>query len=738
MLGEADTRAPLLTGGIGFGRMVPMRLLPFRVICLLGMNDGDFPRRDAAAGLNRLTAELGTERRRAGDRSTREDDRFLFLQLFASAQDVLYLSYLGADARDGSVREPSLLVSELLASAAQQHADPRTALRELVLRHPLQPFAAAAFGAPDEEGPEPRRFSYRQQWRPAVDSLAGQRQPLAPWLDAAFPADASDAPASLSIDDLRRLFGDPAGQFLRHRLGMRLPEGAEQDSDVEPLLAPAQGLEQYELQQQVFDAAVTGDTHQLYERLRARALLPSGPLGRRQLEERLRQLQPYAQVFKQWRGDAVADSRRLQVPIEGVELHGRLSAWYPAGLARVQLGGVSGRAAIRHGLEWLLLRAAGERAPYQRFFEHEEGLGPHPMDAEPLPPAAAQAALAELLSLYRQGLQAPLAFAPYSSWKYYRTAQQGDLDKAIKEAAAQWQSDVGWSESAAPALRLVHRGSGPFADAQHFIDFASTSYRLYTLLEQGRTDARARSGAAGGELAAMARCPGGGGMNLPATDDPFLQLPLQGVRLIEASAGTGKTFTLATLVTRLVVERGLRIGQILAVTFTEAATQELRRRIRERLALAVQWVPSGATDAAVESELAAAAPDARLTAALLQAHLRASGESPVELQRRLQRAVEEIDLAAIFTIHGFCARVLREHALETGQALLAPELLGNDCELLAEVAADLWRLRSAEAATAEDLIRLLAGRPGHDGRRPARDGPPSGLAAVCAHRRPCR
>lgn len=489
VLGEADTRAPLLTGGISFGRMVPMRLLPFRVICLLGMNDGDFPRRDPAAGLNRLTAELGTERRRAGDRSTREDDRFLFLQLFASAQDVFYLSYLGADARDGSVREPSLLVSELLASAAQLHSDARTASRELVVRHPLQPFAAAAFGAPDEDGPEPRRFSYRQQWRPAVDSLAGQRQVLAPWVDGALPADAGATAASLSIDDLRRLFSDPAGQFLRLRLGLRLPEPAEQDSDLEPLLAPVQGLEQYELQQQVFEAALSGDTDHLYERLRARALLPSGPLGRRQLDERLRQLHPYAQAFKQWRGQAPAESRRLQVPIEGVELHGRLPGWYPAGLGRVQVGGLSGRVAIRHGLEWLLLRAAGEHAPYQRFFEHEDGLGPHPMDAEPLPPAQAQAALAELLMLYRQGLQAPLAFAPYSSWKYYRAAQQGELDKAIKEAAAQWQSDVGWSESAAPALRLVHRGSGPFTDAQHFIDFASTSYRLYALLEHGRADA---------------------------------------------------------------------------------------------------------------------------------------------------------------------------------------------------------------------------------------------------------
>ncbi|MGO4775604.1 UvrD-helicase domain-containing protein, partial [Lysobacter sp. 2RAB21] len=70
--------------------------------------------------------------------------------------------------------------------------------------------------------------------------------------------------------------------------------------------------------------------------------------------------------------------------------------------------------------------------------------------------------------------------------------------------------------------------------------------------------------------------------------DPFLDLPLDGLRLIEASAGTGKTYTLATLVARLVIERGLRVSEILAVTFTDAATQELRERLRRRLLLAAR------------------------------------------------------------------------------------------------------------------------------------------------------
>ncbi len=180
--------------------------------------------------------------------------------------------------------------------------------------------------------------------------------------------------------------------------------------------------------------------------------------------------------------------------------------------------------------------------------------------------------------------------------------------------------------------------------------------------------------------------------------DPYLDLPLHGVQLIEASAGTGKTFTLATLVTRLVVERGLRIGQVLAVTFTEAATQELRKRIRERLQLTLALV-----DAAPMGEDKA---EARLTHALLAAHRARNVETDDVLRRRLRQAVLEIDLAAIFTIHGFCARVLREHALESGQGFDAPELLANDIELRKEVAAGLWRNHAQDRDGVDDLSAL--------------------------------
>ncbi len=197
------------------------------------------------------------------------------------------------------------------------------------------------------------------------------------------------------------------------------------------------------------------------------------------------------------------------------------------------------------------------------------------------------------------------------------------------------------------------------------------------------------------------------------TDNPYLTQALTGVQAIEASAGTGKTFTLATLVLRLVVEGGFRIEQILAVTFTEAATQELRARIRARLLLAAGLLENAGADeaSAAVSPSSDELADATISRRVLAAHRDRSGESLASLRQRLRVAIDGIDLAAIHTIHGFCARVLREHALESGQGFDAPEVLANDRDLREEVAADLWRVHAVDAAGAEDLLALWPAGP---------------------------
>jgi exodeoxyribonuclease V beta subunit len=187
-----------------------------------------------------------------------------------------------------------------------------------------------------------------------------------------------------------------------------------------------------------------------------------------------------------------------------------------------------------------------------------------------------------------------------------------------------------------------------------------------------------------------------------------LELPLKGVQLIEASAGTGKTFTITTLVLRLLLEERLGIEQVLVVTFTNAATAELRQRIRLRLTQAAR---------ALETGIAPGDPDLE--------RLVLGRTDRVHDRQLLLQAVRDLDQASIFTIHGFCQRALQEHAFESGNRFEL-ELTADDRPLMSEVVRDFWATqlyaasqaklsylneRSVRLATFEQLARIAVGWP---------------------------
>ncbi len=170
------------------------------------------------------------------------------------------------------------------------------------------------------------------------------------------------------------------------------------------------------------------------------------------------------------------------------------------------------------------------------------------------------------------------------------------------------------------------------------------------------------------------------------------RVPLSGTNLIEASAGTGKTYAIASLFVRLLVEQGLDVDQILVVTFTEAAAAELRDRVRQRLRDAVS----------AYDDPAHAEPDlARLVARRQQA-----GRGDAD-QRRLEASVHAFDEAAISTIHGFCHRVLGDRAFETGVAF-DTELIIDDGPMVDESVRDFWA--SQLHAADERFVRYLYDR----------------------------
>jgi len=153
----------------------------------------------------------------------------------------------------------------------------------------------------------------------------------------------------------------------------------------------------------------------------------------------------------------------------------------------------------------------------------------------------------------------------------------------------------------------------------------------------------------------------------------------RGTSLIEASAGTGKTYAITALFVRLILEENLSVREILVVTYTDAATEELRHRIRQTLADALQAFESGSSNIP-----------------FLQALVdRLSGDAK-EMEARLQNALCGFDEAPIFTIHGFCQRMLKDRAFESG-LLFDIELVTDPSELLQEIADDFWRTHFYDA-----------------------------------------
>jgi exodeoxyribonuclease V gamma subunit len=484
-LSESDARAPFLSGGVCFGRMVPMRLIPFQVVCLLGMDEAAFPARDARDSVNLLARQLGTRERRVGDPSRRDADRYLFLQLFASAGRVLYLSWCGMDPRDNSRREPSAVVAELLDAATDCHLagdeKARAAVREaLVVRHALQPFSPAAFGAahvdeaaaPDGRA-DPRRLSFDARWREAADTVIATRvepvfAPPTLWLP---PAD-RDEPVVL-LERVRSVLNKPHVAYLRDGLGLRLPEDEDTSDDHEPLGRP-DALRHYQLREATFASWLREqrrpDPRRLQRELLARAQLAPGSDGAAIVADLLGEIAPFAAAALD--GGFGADARRepLDQPLAAQRLRGRLDGVHPGAsprLLRVVLRakGRHGGHVLRHGLDWLA--ASLLRLPVFELYKDKEDAPPRLRPRDLVEPEQARAALEALVALHEHALAQPLPFLPKSGYAFHAAETNGRNGLAAAEALWSGKS-FNSRERARPersaATQMALRGRDPFLD----------------------------------------------------------------------------------------------------------------------------------------------------------------------------------------------------------------------------------------------------------------------------------
>lgn len=228
------------SGAVTFATLMPMRAIPFRHICLLGMNDGDYPRPRQPAQFDLMEKDY-----RPGDRSRRDDDRYLFLEALLSARECFYVSWVGRSIVDNTERPPSVLVGQLrdhLAAVWQGHDAGAGLLAQITTEHPLQAFSPQYF---QDASAGARLFTFAHEWRAQTgeDAGVGGLQPGLPVLER------EDV---LSLAELKAFLEHPVREFFRQRLQIRHEEGetvAEEETFV------AGGLENWQLHHALIQAA---------------------------------------------------------------------------------------------------------------------------------------------------------------------------------------------------------------------------------------------------------------------------------------------------------------------------------------------------------------------------------------------------------------------------------------------------------------------------------------------------
>ena len=406
-----------LAGPVNICTLMPMRSIPFKVVCLLGMNDGVYPRQLAPLGF-----DLMSQKPKRGDRSRRDDDRYLFLEALISAQQKLYISYIGRSIQDNSERFPSVLVQELIDYIGQSHyllgdealnCDESEARvkAHLTCHHTRMPF--------DPQNYQPGNLqSYAREWLPAA-SQAGKAhsefvQPLPFTL-----------PETVPLETLQRFWAHPVRAFFQMRLQVNFRTEDSEIPDTEPFIL--EGLSRYQINQQLLNVLVEqDDAERLFRRFRAAGDLPYGAFGEIFWETQCQEMQQLADRVIACRQPG--QSMEIDLACNGVQITGWLPQVQPDGLLRWRPSLLSVAQGMQLWLEHLVYCASGGNGE-SRLFLRKDG-------EWRFPPLAAEQALhylSQLIEGYREGMSAPLLVLPESGGAWLKTCYDAQNDAMLDD-----------------------------------------------------------------------------------------------------------------------------------------------------------------------------------------------------------------------------------------------------------------------------------------------------------------
>jgi exodeoxyribonuclease V gamma subunit len=425
-----------MTGRVTFCALLPMRSIPFRVICLIGMNSDAYPRQSVRPGFDYITRYP-----RRGDRSRRNDDRYLFLEIMLSARKTLYMSYVGQSIRDNTAIQPSVLVSELLDYIDEGFEVAGGDIRErLVTRHRLQAFNPEYF---DDEGDHIhdryRLFSYSRQACAAARRLVGDRRDPAPFISSGL-SEPDEEELTISVRDLYRFFGNPSRYLLNHRLDVFCEDGPETVEERE--IFEVTGLQRYLIGDDALRRKMEGqDLTGLYAIVNAAGQLPHGAVGETLFEDFRHGVERFAEYTAPYRAGSTLDPLEVDLDIAGIRLVGRIDAIYQDRMLRYRYGLLRPEDYLTLWIQHLIVNiiAPGDypRTSMAAGLQKDRKSW---MSVTFNPVENGRDVLVRLLGHYRAGLVRPLPFFPRSSWIYAEhVLDKGkEGEEAVARARAEW------------------------------------------------------------------------------------------------------------------------------------------------------------------------------------------------------------------------------------------------------------------------------------------------------------
>ncbi len=410
-LQQQQAQHQYLSGGVTFSNLIPMRMLPFRVVCLLGMNDDSFPRRDLPLQFDLVASG----KHRIGDRSRRDDDRYLFLQALLSAGDFFLVSWVGRDRRDDSSLEPSVMVRQLM-----DEIEAVTGERPNVIEKPLQAFSPRAF----EQG------SHAASWwpDPAVEPPAVFASPIE------LPPD--EGREVVRLEAFRRFFRNPAQYFLQQRLNLRL--GIDQDEVDDDEAFALDGLQQYPIRHRMIESLLRDETPDMEYFLQT-GELPPGLAGRQALGKLHEEARSLVDALK---ADAdYASSRFLDVRYEqnGFVLDGRVETHSGKRLLQFSESRASGKVRFSFWIDHCLYCYCHEPTESRLYCRNEKG--DKPISLKPLSRSEAEEVLSSLAGAWHEGQKQPIPFYPDSAWLYVEKRNEKDRDSAWTYIKSRWTNE---------------------------------------------------------------------------------------------------------------------------------------------------------------------------------------------------------------------------------------------------------------------------------------------------------